>query len=199
MVALAIDSAALAGPPTDQLKTAIDDVIQTLEDPSLKGEARASERRRKVRAIANSIFDWAETGKRALARHWAARSDAERKEFVTLFGDLLERSYITQIEKYGGERITYAGEQIDGDQAVVKTRIITQQDTEVPVDYRMLRRSDRWVVYDVVIEGVSMVSNYRTQFNKIIQTSSYAELIRRMKVKQEDFRTEDKQKTQKTP
>jgi phospholipid transport system substrate-binding protein len=192
LVALGTGSDALAGPPTDQLKTAIDDVIRTLEDPGLKGEAKTVERRRKVRAIANSTFDWTETAKRSLARHWSARSDTERKEFVTLFGDLLERSYISQIEKYGGERILYVGEQIDGEQAVVKTKIITKQGTEVPVDYRMLRRSDRWMVYDVVIEGVSMVSNYRTQFNKIIQTSSYGELVRRMKLKQEEFRTESK-------
>jgi phospholipid transport system substrate-binding protein len=192
LVALGTGPDALAGPPTDQLKAAIDDVIRTLEDPALKGEAKTVERRRKVRAIANSTFDWTETAKRSLARHWSARSATERKEFVTLFGDLLERSYISQIEKYGGERILYVGEQIDGERAVVKTKIITKQGTEVPVDYRMLRRSDRWMVYDVVIEGVSMVSNYRTQFNKIIQTSSYGELVRRMKLKQEEFRTESK-------
>jgi phospholipid transport system substrate-binding protein len=191
---LAAASDALAGPPTDQLKASIDAVLRTLDDPALRQDARTTQRRGKVRAIANEIFDWPETAKRSLARHWSGRSDAERQEFVRLFGDLLERSYISQIEKYGGERITYAGEQIDGDQAVVRTKIITKQGTEVPVDYRMLRRGDRWMVYDVVIEGVSMVSNYRTQFNKIIQTSSYAELVRKMKVKQDEFRTVDKQK-----
>ncbi len=194
LVALAAGPDALAGLPTDQLKSSIDDVIKTLDDPALKGDGKTTARRQKVRTVANQIFDWSETAKRALARHWSERAEAERLEFVTLFGELLERSYVSQIEKYGGERIVYVGEQIDGDQAVVKTKILTKQGTEVPVDYRMLRRGDRWMVYDVVIEGVSMVSNYRTQFNKIIQTSSYSELVRKMKLKQDEFRTEDKQK-----
>jgi phospholipid transport system substrate-binding protein len=139
-----------------------------------------------VRKIANDIFDFAEIAKRSLARHWQGRSEAERKEFVGLFADLLERSYISKIELYGGEKILYTGERIDGDAASVTTKIITKNGTEVPIEYRLLRQSDRWLVYDVSIEGVSLVSNYRTQFNKIIQTSSYAELVKKMKAKQDE-------------
>ncbi|MGH9389192.1 MAG: MlaC/ttg2D family ABC transporter substrate-binding protein, partial [Vicinamibacteria bacterium] len=114
-------------------------------------------------------------------------TDKQREEFVLLFSDLLERSYISKIELYGGEKIQYPGERVEGDQATVTTRIVTKNGTEVPIDYRLLKRGDRWLVYDVSIEGVSLVSNYRTQFNKIIQTASYAELVQKMKTKQEEI------------
>ena len=180
-----------AGPPTDQLKTSIDKVIQILEDPALKVDGKVKERRTAVRHVANDIFDFAETARRSLARHWQGRTDQEREEFVALFSDLLERSYISKIEFYGGERVQYGREQLDGDYAMVSSKIMTKQGQEVPVDYRMLRRGDRWLVYDVVIEGVSLISNYRTQFNKIVQTSSYAELVKKMKTKQEEFLEEE--------
>jgi phospholipid transport system substrate-binding protein len=178
---------AQAGTPQDQLRIQIDRVIKVLEDPELKRDGRAKERRVAVRKIADDIFDFPETAKRSLARHWAPLKPAEREEFVKLFADLLERSYLAQIERYGGERISYLGDTLENDLAVVKTRIVTKSGTEVPVDYRMLKKGDRWLVYDVIIEGVSLIANYRTQFNKIIQTSSYAELVKKMKVKQDEF------------
>lgn len=171
-----------AGVPTDQLRIQIDRVIKTVEDPELK--SKATERRAAVRKLASETFDFPEMAKRALARHWQPRTPAEREEFVKLFADLLERAYVSRIENYGGEKIAYNGDTIDGDAALVKTKIITKQGTDIPVDYRMLKRSDRWLVYDVVIEGVSLINNYRNQFNKIIQTSSYQSLVDRMKSKQ---------------
>jgi phospholipid transport system substrate-binding protein len=185
---------AWAGAPTDQLRAQVDRVLKTLEDPELKKEARARDRRTAVRQLAEEIFDFSETARRSLGRHWGGRTEAERAEFVRLFGDLLERSYLSKIEVYGGERVQYTGDSIDGDNANVKTKIITKNGTEIPIDYRMLKRGDRWVVYDVVIEGVSLVSNYRTQFNKIIQTSSFQELVKKMKTKQEEFLDDGKQK-----
>jgi phospholipid transport system substrate-binding protein len=185
---------ARAGEPTEQLRTMIDRVVKTLEDPELKREARAPERRRAVRQIAEEIFDFAETAKRSLGRHWQARSPAEREEFVSLFADLLERSYIAKIELYTGERIAFTGDSIEGELAVVRTRILARQGAEIPIDYRMLKKADRWQVYDVVIEGVSLVANYRTQFNKIIQTSSYQDLVKRMKTKQEEFVEQEKKR-----
>jgi phospholipid transport system substrate-binding protein len=178
---------ARAGAPLEQLKGQIDRVLRIMEDPEMKKESQLKERRAAVRRIADDIFDFQETAKRSLARHWQPRTAAEQMEFVRLFADLLERSYISRIELYGGEKIAYLGDALDGEQAVVRTRIVTKSGTEVPVDYRMLKRSDRWLVYDVIIEGVSLVANYRTQFNKIIQTSSYAELVRKMKAKQDEF------------
>jgi phospholipid transport system substrate-binding protein len=183
-----------AGQPTDQLRTQIDRVIQVLEDPELKKESTVKARRAAVRKIANDIFDFSETAKRSLARHWPPRTPAEREEFIALFTDLLERSYISKIEVYGGEKIGYLGETIDGDLATVRTKIVTKQQTEIPIDYRMLR-SEKWLVYDIIIEGVSLIANYRTQFNKIITTSSYQELVKKMKTKQEEFDEDEKKRT----
>jgi phospholipid transport system substrate-binding protein len=182
---------AQAGIPTDQLRGAIDRVVKTLDNPSLKGEGKLPERRAAVRKIANDIFDFGEIARRSLGRHWAARSEAEQKEFVALFGDLLERAYIAKIDVYGGEKILYTAERAEGEIAIVSTKIISRNGTEVPVDYRMLRRGERWLVYDVNIEGVSLVANYRTQFNKIIQTSSYGELVKKMKSKQGELIVDD--------
>ena len=185
-------SPAAAGVPTDQLRGAVDRVLKTLEDPGLKGEGKVNDRRVAVRKIANEIFDFGEIAKRSLARHWQPLSEAQRTEFVGLFADLLERSYISKIETYGGEKIQYTAEKIDGDLATVSTRIVTKNGTEVPVDYRMKKGADRWLVYYVSIEGVSLVSSYRTQFNKIIQTSSYNELVSKLRTKQDELLAEDK-------
>ena len=186
-----------AGPPTDELKARIDRVIRVLEEPELKKESK--ERRVAVRKIANEIFDFGETAKRSLARHWPPRTPAEREEFVALFADLLERSYISKIELYGGEKIAYVGEAIDGDQATVRTKLVTKGGTEIPADYRMLKQGDNWLVFDVSIEGVSLIANYRAQFNKIITTSSYQELVKRLKTKQDEFYQDEQQKRTSQP
>jgi len=187
VVALLLSAApAQAGEPTDQLRTEIDRVIKVLEDPELKKENRARERQGEVREIASGSFDFEETAKRSLARHWASRMPAEWDEFLQLFANLLERSYIPKIELYGGEKIAHVRETIDGDQATVKMKITTTQGTEVPVDYRM-RRRERWLVYDIIIEGVSLIANYRVQFNKIITASSHQELVTMMRDKEKEF------------
>jgi len=179
-----------AGAPTDQLRAQIDRTVKILENPELKKDGKQRERRAAVRQVANDIFEFSETAKRSLARHWATRTPAERDEFVLLFTDLLERSYISKIELYGGEQIKFVGESVDPYGAIVRTRLVTKQGSEIPIDYRMHARGDKWLVYDVLIEGVSLISNYRTQFNKIITTSSYQELVKRMKTKQGEFLVE---------
>ncbi|MGH7409656.1 MAG: MlaC/ttg2D family ABC transporter substrate-binding protein, partial [Candidatus Methylomirabilis sp.] len=171
----------------EQLKGAIDRVVTTLGSPALKGAGKVAERRSAVRKIANEIFDFNEIARRSLGRYWQPLSEAQRSEFIGLFSDLLERSYISKIELYGGEKIVYIGERMDGDLATVSTKIITKNATEIPIDYRLVRRGDSWLVYDVNIEGISLVSNYRTQFNKIIQTSGYNTLVDRMRAKQSEF------------
>jgi phospholipid transport system substrate-binding protein len=180
--------AAEAGIPTDQLRDATDRVLKVLQSAELKRAPQA--RREQIRAIADQIFDWEETGKRALARHWSARSPEERQEFSALFADLVERSYVGKIEGYSGERVVYAGETIEGDQATVRTKLVTKSNTEIPVDYRMQKHGDRWRAYDVVIEGVSLVANYRTQFNRIIQQSGYGELVEKLKAKRDELEFE---------
>jgi len=183
---LAMASGAVAGPPTDQLRGSIDSVLKILSDAELKKEAKAAERRRAIRAVAAEIFDFGEISRRTLAAHWQARAPAERQEFVALFGDLLENAYISKIEGYTGEKIVYAGEALDGGLAVVKTRIITRQGTEIPVDYRMFQQGERWRAYDVNIEGISLVANYRAQFNTIISRSGCPDLVTKLKAKRDE-------------
>ena len=185
-VTLLMVSDALAGPATDQLRASVDQVLKILADPELKKEARTLERRRAIRAVANQIFDFNEISRRSLALHWQARTPAEREEFTRLFGDLLEQSYISKIENYSGEKIQYVGETVDGDRVVVKTLIVTKQGTAIPVDYRMFLQGERWRAYDVTLEGVSLVANYRAQFNAIIQRSGYPDLVAKLKTRYDE-------------
>ena len=174
---------ATAGPPTEQVRQYTNQVQKILDDPGIKVE----DKRAAVRKVAVEIFDVNETAKRALGPHWQKRSRAEQEEFVHLFADLLENTYIAKIDLYGGERIQFTNEVVDGDHATVRAKIVTKQGTDVPVEARMLRRSDRWYIYDIAIENVSLVGNYRSQFDRIIRTSSYDELVRRLKTKREEF------------
>ena len=191
---VAFAQGAWAATAADQVRSAIDRVLATVDNPALKGDGEIAERRAAVRKIANEIFDFSEIARRSLGRHWLPLSEAQRAEFVGLFGDLLERSYISKIELYGGEKIIYSGERVDGDLATVSTKIITKNGTEVPVNYRLFKHGDRWMIYDINIEGISLESNYRTQFNKIIQTNGYNSLVEKMKSKQTQFAGEDAQK-----
>jgi phospholipid transport system substrate-binding protein len=190
--ALSAPTLAPAGPPTDQVKVSTDHVLKLLQDAELKKPARAEERRKQIRAVANELFDWGETGKRALARHWQERTPAQREEFSKLFADLIERSYVSKIEAYSGEKILYLGDSPDGDQATVKTKLVTKSNAEIPLDYRLHRVGDKWRAYDVLIENVSLVGNYRSQFNRIIQQNGYDELVKKLKTKQEELQFEDK-------
>jgi len=182
-----------AGIPTDQVKGATDQVLKIILDPALKGPDKSSARRQQLRSVVDQVFDWQETGKRALARHWQPLKPEQRQEFSSLFADLVERSYVGKIESYSGEKIVYVGDIIEGDQATVKTKLITKSQTEIPIDYRMQKEGDRWRVYDVLIEGVSLVGNYRTQFNRVIQQTGYDDLVKKMKTKQEELQFEDEQ------
>ena len=175
---------AVAGAPTDQLKQRVDEVIKVVDDPAMMG--KTAERQAAVRKIAEDVFDYPDTAQRALGVHWNARSPQERQEFVQLFADLLDRAYVGKIDLYQGEKVRYAGETVNGDEATVKTRIVTKRGSEVPVDYRMHLKNGRWLVYDVIIEGVSLVSNYRMQFNKVVQTESYQSLVQKLRAKETD-------------
>lgn len=175
--------AAWAGPPTDQVRQYTDQVQKILEDPAM----RQTDKRAAVRKVAGEVFDVNETAKRALGRHWQNRTAAERDEFVLLFADLLERTYINKIDLYHGERLVYTNEILDGEYATVRAKVVTKQGTEVPVEARMLRRGDRWLIYDIAIENVSLIANYRAQFDRIIRQASFQELINRLKSKREEF------------
>lgn len=179
---------ARAGAPTEQVKQTIDKVLDILKNKELKKPEKTKERRTLLREVVGERFDYEEMAKRSLALHWKKRTQEERKEFISLFSDLLERSYIKKIESYTEENVVYSDENINGAYAYVKTKIITKRNVEIPIEYRLLKKKEKWEVYDVVIEGVSLINNYRNQFNKIIRTNSYEELVRRMKYKQEEER-----------
>jgi phospholipid transport system substrate-binding protein len=175
---LTVVGVAVAGEPTDSLKTRVDLVLALLEQPG--------DRRAEIRKVAEEIFDVEEMSRRALGQHWKARSPEERREFMTLFADLLDRSYMARVESGRGGKVNYTGETVTGDEATVRTRIVTPQRTEVPVDYRMHRKDGRWQVYDLNIEGVSLIANYRSQFNSVIQSGSYSALVERLRSKEPD-------------
>ena len=171
---------AWAGPPTEQLREGVDRVIKTLRDPELTGDKKARERRAAIGKLADEIFDFTETAKRALGQHWAPRTPAEREDFVRLFTGLVQRTYIAKVDQYNSD-MTFRGDTVDGDQAVVRTTLALRQGGNMSLDYRMHRPQDRWLVYDVHVEGISLVANYRAQFNKIIRTESYEALVARLK------------------
>ena len=186
LLALAVAAPVWAGPPTDQVRQYTDQVRKILEDPAL----RTSDKRAAVRKVAIEIFDVNETARRALGPHWQARTAGERNEFTLLFADLLERTYISKIDLYRGERLQYTSEAVDHEFAIVRAKVITNKSVEVPVEARMLKRGEYWLIYDIAIENVSLISNYRTQFDRIIRTASYGELVRRLKENRDQFLNE---------
>jgi phospholipid transport system substrate-binding protein len=179
---------AVAGEPTERVRETVNAVLDVLADESLKAPGREAERRAKLRQTVLQRFGFEEMAQRALGQHWRKRTPEEQREFVGLFTDLLERSYLDKIEGYGGSKqnIRYAKETIDKDgYASVRTEITSAHDQIYEIEYRLLQRNSNWQVYDVIIEGVSLVNNYRTQFNKVILEQSYAELVKQMKLKLE--------------
>src|SRR5512143_3670746 len=173
-------AAAVPG-PTAQIRGTIDRVVGILKRPELRSAARAEERRELLRREIKPVFDFEEMSKRSLGPNWRERTPQEREAFVGLFTELLENAYLGKIESYRGETINYVRETIDPPYAVAATVIVTSRGQEIPVDYRMLRNGDRWRIYDVVIEGVSLVNNYRSQFNSILRKSSFREMMDRLR------------------
>jgi phospholipid transport system substrate-binding protein len=178
---------AWAGAPTDQLRDGVDRVFKILRDPELAGDARATQRRSAILTAAGTIFDFNEMAKRSLGQHWAVRTPAERTQFVALFTDLMQHSYISKVDQHGGAKMVYRGETIDGDFAAVRTTIPLSNGSEMPLEYKMHTMDARWQVYDLSIDGISLVSNYRSQFNKVIRLDSYDILVARLKSHQTQF------------
>lgn len=183
MAALAIGTPVFAGNPTEKIKQTTDEILGILSDPALKEEGKAKERKRLVRQAVDRRFDWEEMGRRALARHWIRRTDEQKREFIALFGKLIERTYLAKMEGYSGEEVNYGKEIIEGDYGVVNVKISTAKGLEIPLRYRLRKKGDDWLVYDIIIEGVSLVKNYRVQFNHIISRYSYKTLIKKLKKK----------------
>ena len=168
---------------TAQIKETVDHVVEILKDPRLQAAGKKKDRRERLREVIAQRFDFEEMAKRSLGQHWQ-RNAARKGEFVPVFTRFVEESYVGSIESYKNEKIVYARERIDRDFAQVNTKVITGKGDEIPIDYRLHSVGGEWKVYDVVIENVSLVNNYRSQFTRIITNSSYEELLRRMKDKQ---------------
>jgi len=183
-----VASTALASVTTD-VKKAVDEIIRIVSDKEMKKPSNVQKRRAAIKKTLSTIFDQQEMAKRSLGKHWNKLTPEERRQFVDLFAALLENSYADKIESYNNERIVYLREQLDDDYAEVKSKVITTKNEEFTLDYKLLKKgNNRWVVYDVVIEGVSLVSNYRTQFNNIISSSGYPELVKKLKSKGNDLK-----------
>jgi phospholipid transport system substrate-binding protein len=176
------EPASSGGPATEAIKSTITEVIRLLEDRELKKPEMAEERRRLLARVAAARFSYAEMAKRSLGAHWRELKDAEREEFVALFQRLLVKTYARTIEGYAGHEVQYLGERRAEDFAEVRTRIVSDK-VEAPVDFRLLRMRGDWWVYDVVVDGVSVVSNYRGQFARILRSSSYADLVEQLRKK----------------
>ncbi len=173
-----------AGTPSDQMRGVIEKVLAILKDPNLKSPAKRSERLEQLRQVIYTRFDFAEMAKRSLGAQWQRRTPEEQREFVKLFTDLLENAYFDNIESYDGEKVVISGEKQDQDFAEVNSKIATKKGEEIAVNYKLQQTGGDWKVYDVVIENISLVNNYRSQFNRVIAQSSFDDLLRRMRDKQ---------------
>jgi len=179
---------AWSGPPTDQLRAGVDRVVVILHDPALAGERQGSQRRAAIGQVAGEIFDFGEMARRSLGPHWEKRSPAERAEFARLFTELIQRSYIAKVDQHGSAAsVSFLGDTVDEDYAVVKTTIPLSNGSTMPLDYRMRSAGGRWRVYDLSMDGISLLANYRAQFNKIIRTGSFEELVAKLKANQAEF------------
>ncbi|OLB03512.1 MAG: organic solvent tolerance ABC transporter substrate-binding protein [Nitrospirae bacterium 13_1_40CM_62_7] len=175
-------SADPGGAATEAVRSTINEVIRVLKDAELKKPGRAEERRRLLEKVIGDRFNYEEMARRALGAQWNKLSDKERQEFVDLFKGLLSGTYTDKIEGYSGEQVHYLNERLEADYAEVRTKVASDK-TEIPLDYRLLNKSGDWRVYDVVVDGVSLVNNYRSQFTKIIRESSYADLLEKLREK----------------
>jgi phospholipid transport system substrate-binding protein len=181
---LALSGPAEADAPLERVQSAVASVIDIVRQPGLQGPSRLVTRRALIREVADDFFDFPERARRSLGYHWATPTEKEWAEFLVLFTELLERSYVTTIENYAGERIVYLSETIEGDYATVRSKILTTRGAEISVDYRLHRSAAGWAAFDVVLEHVSLAANYREQINRVLRTTSFATLLARMRAGQ---------------
>ncbi len=183
LLALALPALALAGDPTDQIRQTTEKILAIVQDPALKGTDREAERQKQMRKMIDERFDWAAMSRSAIGKNWRDLSEAQRTEFTGLFSELIEKNYMSKIESYSGEKILYKGDKVDGAYGVADVVISTLKGADIPVSYRVLKKDAGWLVYDVNIEGVSLVNNYRSQIGAILNSSSYDTLIVKIKAK----------------
>ncbi len=181
MSVLAIDASTLAlESPTEVVRGTITEALHILEDPALKDPAKLMPRRRMLEEVIATRFDYEEMSKRSLAGYWTPLTNEQRAEFVNLFKAFLSDRYAGKIEGYSGEQVEYLSERLEGQYAEVRTKLVSSK-VEIPMDYRLINKAGRWYAYDIIADGVSLVKNYRSQFQKIIRSESYQELVRRLR------------------
>ena len=178
---------AMAGGATEAMKGTIEEVLGIIQDKELKQSPRAEERRQRLEQAVGNRFDYQEMSRRALGAPWNTLADKEKQEFVGLFKTLLTNSYADKIETYSGEGVQYINERTEKDYAEVRTKVLTGK-TEIPLDYRLLNKGVEWRVYDVVVDGVSLVNNYRGQFSKILRSSTFPDLVEQLRKKSDKIK-----------
>ena len=183
LVMLGQTAPARGATPADSIKQTTDKIMAILADHSLLPPEKAGERKKKIREAVNERFDWGEMSKRALGRHWQKRTEQEKEAFSAMFAKLLEGAYMEKVVNYSGQKVIYENEHIDGDYGEVTAKIFTSKNEEISVEYRLKKKAEDWLVYDVSIEGVSLVNNYRTQFNNILRNTSFQGLMKRLEEK----------------
>jgi phospholipid transport system substrate-binding protein len=181
MLSFASLTRAHAGAPLDLVRTTVDRAIQILKDPELSSPDKKQERVDRLREALAAIFDYEEMAKRALGPHWRQRTPAEQEEFVKPFRDFLEKVYSDKINLYSGEKVRFGREVIDIEFAQVESKIIQLKGEEIAVVYKLRQVNGQWKVYDAIIENISIVNNYRSQFDRVISSSSYEELVKRLR------------------
>jgi phospholipid transport system substrate-binding protein len=172
-----------AGEPLDLVKSAGERAIAVLKDPKLKSPDKKKERVERLKEIINPIFDYDEMAQRTLGAHWRRRTPAEQEEFARLFRAFLERIYSDKVDLYDGEKIAFGRETIEQEYAQVESTVVNAKEQESSVVYRLKRADGKWKVYDAVVENISIVNNYRSQFDRVISKSSYEELRKMLKAK----------------
>jgi phospholipid transport system substrate-binding protein len=180
---------AVAGGATEAMKSTIDEVLKIVQDKELKQPEKTQERRQRLEQVIGDRFDYPEMSKRSLGAPWNTLSDKDKQEFVVLFKTLLTNSYAEKIETYSGEGVQYINERTEKNYAEVRTKVLTGK-TEIPLDYRLLNKGNDWWVYDVVVDGVSLVNNYRGQFSKILRSSTYADLVDQLRKKSDKIKAQ---------
>ena len=183
MASLASLTRAQAGAPLDLVRTTVDRAIQILKDPKLSSPDKKKERVDRLREALDAIFDYEEMAKRALGYHWRQRTRAEQEEFVKLFREFLQRVYSDKIGLYGGEQVRFSREVMDDEFAQVESTIIQPKGEEIAVVYKLRQVNGQWKVYDAIVENISVVNNYRSQFDRVISSSSYEALVKRLRGK----------------
>jgi len=183
-------SAGEARGPEEVVRQDTKKVLDILKDPALKAPDKKLERRKKIEDSVGQRFNWPDMAKSSMGAHWKKQTEEQRKEYVDLYTQLVRDTYLTKIDRYSGEEVRYVREEIKGNFAVVSVKIITTKGTDIPVDYRMKKSGDNWLIYDVAVEGVSLVNNYRTQFASMLDSLSDAEFLKELRAKAESLKKE---------